>query len=1101
MLPGISGSLLPLAFLESWIREHALRGQPDHRRAMLQWWRRASRTLGPASGARAVLDSGVLPLLNVLEFETLHLEPHGAGFAGIIGRRAVPLASLVALPWTADLADGWRDVVRAGRTAGVSWAVICSGNRLRIVDAARTWSRRGLEFDFELALADAHSALAISTLASAPALDARDGALTSLIARADRYGLAVCASLGDGVLHGLGALLTELDAENRRRKRVSQPGVVFEQALTVVYRLLFLLFAEARAAVPTWHRVYREAYTIGALCRRERERPRGGGLWSALQAISRLAHAGCRAGDLEVTAFNGRLFSPRHTPLAEEARIPNHVVRKTLTALSIGPGESGVRPIAYADLGVEQLGAVYERVLEYEPVVQGSVARGAALVLSRTSRERKATGSFYTPRSITEFMVRRALHPLVEGRSADQILRLRIVDPAMGSGAFLVAACRYLATAAERARVESGEWTAAEISPGERSELRRLVAQRCLYGVDRNPMAVQLARLSLWLTTLAADRPLTFLDHHLVCGDSLVGARLSDLTRPVTRRALREGPRQHLPLFGDDDSETLVRSVLPDRYRLASERDDSAAIVRKKERTLAALTATGTALARWKRAADAWCAGSLWRRASLGPAEWGDVIAGTLARQPLLPDTVTRSLVEEACRESRRQHAFHWELEFPELFFDAGGAHLPDGGFDAVITNPPWEVLRADSGADADDMERNDRESQVRFFRNSGVYRLQGSGHPNRYQLFVERALQLTRPGGRLALILPSGMAIDRGSGALRRHLLDHTRIDRLFGFHNAEGIFPIHRDVKFLLLTATKEGHTDRLACRFGGTRAAWLDTLPDRAADDPPEARPISLPRAVLESWDPDYLSIPDLQSPIDLAILIRLSSTVPRLSDPDGWGVRFGRELNATDDKSHFVPRRSDAASLPIVEGKHLEPYRVAVADTAVAIPLATARSLLDGPSTFARSRIAYRDVASATNRLTLIAALLPAHTVSTHTVFCAKTAMSVSSQYCLLALLNSLVANYLVRLQVTTHVTASLMSRVPVPCPDAGSLDRRDLITLARELEQTGIGNLDAYARANAIAARLYGLTRDEYAHVVSTFPLLSEETRVSCLAAF
>jgi hypothetical protein len=148
------------------------------------------------------------------------------------------------------------------------------------------------------------------------------------------------------------------------------------------------------------------------------------------------------------------------------------------------------------------------------------------------------------------------------------------------------------------------------------------------------------------------------------------------------------------------------------------------------------------------------------------------------------------------------------------------------------------------------------------------------------------------------------------------------------------------------------------------------------------------------------------------------------------------------------------------------------------------------------------LAYRDVASATNRVTLIAALLPAHAVSTHTVFCLKTRLDDTDQYCLLALLNSLVANYLARLQVTTHVTASLMARLPVPRPSRLSHDRRALAALAAGLEASGIErNLDGYARLNAIAAQLYGLTRQQYEHVVGRFPLLPGPLRERCIAAY
>ena len=149
-----------------------------------------------------------------------------------------------------------------------------------------------------------------------------------------------------------------------------------------------------------------------------------------------------------------------------------------------------------------------------------------------------------------------------------------------------------------------------------------------------------------------------------------------------------------------------------------------------------------------------------------------------------------------------------------------------------------------------------------------------------------------------------------------------------------------------------------------------------------------------------------------------------------------------------------------------------------------------------------RLAYRDVASATNRVTLIAALLPRHTISTHTVFCLKTALDIRAQWCLLALLNSLPANYLVRLSVTTHVTTALMARLPVPRPSRKSAAFAELVTLARTLAEKGVDAApEAYARLNAIAARLYGLTTEQYEHVVASFPLLPQELRSNCAAAY
>lgn len=865
--------------------------------------------------------------------------------------------------------------------------------------------------------------------------------------------------------------------------------MAFDQALTVVYRILFLLFAEARSLVPVWNEIYRDAYTIGALTDRA-DRDCAAGLWAALQAISRLAHAGCKAGELDVTAFNGRLFSPKHSPLVEQRRVPDAVIRDVLLSLATEPSRQGRRRISYHDLGVEQLGSVYERVLEYEPGTDAGIS-----ALAHTSTKRKETGSFYTPQSLTEFLVSRTLSPLTAGKSLEQILDLRVLDPAMGSGAFLVAACRYLAECCEQAMIADGRWPGPEGGERHRATLRRLVAERCLYGVDLNPTAVQLARLSLWLTTLAADRPLTFLDHHLATGNSLIGAWLSDLSRPPQASRPGKGSTT-LPLFDDEIAGDVARQVLPARLRLALEPSDSLAAVKNKERSLAELSRADGVIARWTAGADAWCAAVLWPESPPSAGIVNEWVGAATGGATSLPAASLRASLERARSIAASHGALHWELAFPEVFFDAAGRPDPAAGFDAVIGNPPWDMMRADSGSAIErDGLRSTTRAALRFCRMSRAYRHQGSGHPNRYQLFLERALRLTKPGGRVGLLLPSGIATDHGSATLRRHLFDRTSIDTWLGFDNKHRIFPIHRSMRFVVLSTTNAGSTDTLTFQCGLTRPEALHRS-DRGGE------PLTVSRSRLERWSPEHLTIPEVTNATALGIMSAIAERVPPMADAMGWGARFGRELNATEDRPHF--KRSTSRSegqLAIIEGKQLSPYQVDVGRSQFGINRKDATPLLP-EKPFDRARIAYRDVASATNKWTLIAAMLPAGTVSTHTVFCLKSALPERSQWCLLALLNSLIANYLVRMNVTTHVTASLMSRLPVPRPEDQSPEFKQLVKLSRRLAATGVTEeSEAYAELNAIAARLYGVTADEYAHVLATFPLISSAQRDLCLATY
>ena len=1044
MIAGFSGGLISHAYVEERVLPGIDRTEVAvFERRVARWWQRASRSLGPASSTRAIFDVAVVPLLELLGHDRPAGAPADEGLIASLSSTSL----LITIPWSEPTSHTWRRAVGRGLASQATWAVICNGRSFRIVDCVRSWSRAALEFDFETLITGPKGIAALWALARAAALTgAASPSLRDHLLGSDAHASGVCRSLGDGVLSTLPALTMALARESRH---AADRTVAFEQALTIVYRILFLLFAEARSLVPIWNAIYRDAYTIEALMARSGS---GTGLWKGFQAISRLAHAGCKAGDLEVTAFNGRLFSPRHTPLIEQRAVPDQVMREVLLSLASTPTTLGRRRISYHDLGVEQLGSVYERVLEHEPA-----SDGGSIVLTRTSTRRKTTGSFYTPQALTEFLVRRTLSPLVEGRTANQILALRIVDPAMGSGAFLVAACVFLADACEHALIRDGQWSAPDVSVADRVSLRRQVAERCVYGVDLNPTAVQLARVSLWLTTLAANRPLTFLDHHLAAGNSLIGARLIDLCRPPGTQSGRGTAA--LPLFEDQIAEDVSARVIPARLRL-SEPSESIAIVREKERAMTALSSRDGPLARWKDAADAWCAAAFWPgpRPSAGVVrEW---IAAATGAPTTLPDAQLQSSLTRAREIATGHSAFHWELAFPEVFFDPNGQLAPGGGFDAVIGNPPWALMRPSAG-----------------------YRHQARGHLNSYQLFLDRALQLTRHGGRVGLILPSGIATDHGSAALRRHLLDRTSIDAWIGFDNRCRIFPIHRSVRFVVMATTTGGKTDTLRIRCGVTGLQELDREEARHA-------PLALPRSRIEAWSPELLTIPEVSTSAALGIITTVSDRVPALGDTTGWNARFGRELNATEDRPHFVPLGSRARLRPIVEGKQLSPFQVDLSRSTHGIARTTA----------SRARIAYRDVASATNKLTLIAAMVPPNVVSTHTVFCLKTELDERSQWCLLGLLNSLVANYLVRLNVTTHVTAALMSRLPVPKPlrDSRPFDR--LVTLARSLASTGIdNNANDYAELNAIAAGLYGVTTEQYAFILDSFPLLSKTLRDACLA--
>ena len=1091
MIRGVSGRLVTASFAREVLP--GLAGVApipvESSRELASWARRSEAAIGPASSVRAIADAVLVPLLRVLGFAVVSRSDNAT--ESLLRAACDGGANVVAMAvgWNEPLTRTWRTAVLHTLTADSAWCFCCNGTAVRIVDARRTWSREFLEFDVAALGEEVDAQALLWSVGRAEAMAQDPPVLDRAAQLSARHGVEVCRALGSGVIDALRMVLAALAHGARGRY---PPDLLFDHSLTVLYRVLFLLFAEARGLVPMWHPIYRDQYSLDAIVTTLLSGRRYRGLWLAIQAISRLAHAGCSAGDLKVTAFNGRLFAPSHAAAFERTRIDDEVMGRAVVAVSTTAANvSGRARIAYRELDVEQLGAVYERVLDYQPAPDS----GSALV--RSGDTRKSTGTFYTPRAVTSFLVRRTLDPLLAGRTADEILSLRILDPAMGSGAFLVAACRYLAVAAEDALIRDGRWHPHDATPAGRATLRREIASRCLFGVDVNPMAVQLARLSLWLATLAADKPLSFLDHHFVAGNSLVGATPDDLRRQPTRSGRRSRPVADLPLLDDRALTGTLAEGVRARLKLATDPDDSATVVRAKEQTLASLHDPDAALGRWSRVLDLWCAGWFWQ-AGMAPdrrtfSELADrVVRGRCA----LPERLADRLLEEADAVASRLQFLHWPLAFPEIFTDGQGRPLDRPGFDAVIGNPPWDMVRGDSGEDGTrEARRTDARRLGDFVREAGIYQVAAKAHANRYQLFVERALQLVRDGGRVGLVLPSGITSDAGTAPLRRHLFGRADVDSVTGLDNRDAIFPIHRSVRFVLLTCTSGRPTTELRCRFGITQ---LDDLERSATDS--GRRPVVLSRRLLAhlSGDDD-LGVPELTGEADLRLVERIASSIPRLGAEGGWAVHFGRELNATDDRGAFVEVTGEASARPVIEGKQIEPFRVAIDRSRLQLR----KGSKAGARVPYRPRLAYRDVASASNRLTLIAAVIPARAVTTHTLFCLKTPIPSAAQDVLCALLNSYVANYLVRLRVNTHVTVALVARLPVPIVRPGDPMFERLADLSRRMRNGGnpVEETPEHAELQALAARLYQLDTADFEHVLSTFPLVPAAVKAAALLRF
>lgn len=542
-----------------------------------------------------------------------------------------------------------------------------------------------------------------------------------------------------------------------------------EQSFILLYRLLFIMYAEDRRLLP--YRINR-AYTnnrslglkrdeIASTLDRHREGREADyshdetAIWSDLSDLFDLVDSGHKT--YSVPAYNGGLFDPEAHRFLTEKQIDDWYMARIVDQLGRAHDpqkpEAGLFRVDYHDLAIQHLGGIYEGLLELHPhyaademivvrkrgqgrveekvqpsserVPQGYQAtdiiyRPGSIYLLTDRGERRATGSYYTPDHIVEYIVEQTLRPLcsrISGALAleieeaerqhteaqggereeilrrlerlrndydDRILRLRVLDPAMGSGHFLIRACQYLAEEIAT-HPNTGDEAAAEIS-GDESSLtfqKRRVVEHCLYGVDMNELAVELAKLALWLETVAADRPLTFLDHHLRHGNSLVGAEIASL-------GVLPGEIKLLNKFEQQVEEQLPQMLAP-LSAIEQAPSETTEQVKEKQRLHVAFE---KAREPFRLLGDLWCSTFVKHNGAEITSEQYKRALDMLTQPRQFKKIADEPWFQAAVRIARRpdMNCFHWELEFPEVFFNEGGRPA-NAGFDAIIGNPPYDVL------------------------------------------------------------------------------------------------------------------------------------------------------------------------------------------------------------------------------------------------------------------------------------------------------------------------------------------------------------------------------------------------------------------------
>jgi hypothetical protein len=748
---------------------------------------------------------------------------------------------------------------------------------------------------------------------------------------------------------------------------------------------LFVLFAEDRKLLPyRVDRAYTDNRSLGRfrdeiaakLDRIEEGRdvdyaPDECNLWPDLVNLFDLIDKG--AGRYRVPAYNGGLFDPELHSILTKKTLPDRALARVIDRLgrAVDPlhPDAGLVRVDYRDLAIRHLGNVYEGLLELQPhfadeemvvirnrrsqkheerIISSTSAipqdfeptgkgypKGSIYLLTEKG-ERRATGSYYTPNNIVDYIVEKTLGPLCEqidrhlrediadvetqvndssgeqpkalvdaleslrGGFPERILRLRVLDPAMGSGHFLIRACQYLAE--QIATNPNTRDPEIEELRGDEPTLRywkRRVAESCLCGVDKNSMAVELAKLALWLETVAVGQPLTFLDHHLRHGDSLVGASVGVL------RSLPDAPPLMSNLF-----EQHIKESLPTLLEALAEIDStpSTTIDQVKEKDKLFRKKVEPVREPFRRTAHVWCSTFFVppsERLSLKQYE----ALLKLLDQPnkfdrLIAEAPYRQGLEQCC--PNRLAAFHWELEFPEVLLGVEGRRT-DCGFDAIIGNPPYDVLaEKETGHPLSNLKT--------FLRHQSIYVPSFVGKNNLYKLFICRALTLLANDRRLGFITPMAILGDEQASGIRKEILRAGAFTNIEAFPQkdipAKRVFP---DAK--LSTAIVVIHKTSSE----NERSAPFDLRVNPANEIEPGAAELRLTTADIPLYDPENMTITSCsQEDWDLAVRIMRSGRLRRLGEVC---TSYQGEVNETNETERGTLSSDDKDGPLVLRGSNV------------------------------------------------------------------------------------------------------------------------------------------------------------------------------------
>ena len=765
--------------------------------------------------------------------------------------------------------------------------------------------------------------------------------------------------LGSGFLEANPSLAAKLQSGELSLK------TWFNELLRLVYRLIFLMVAEdrdllhrknARGSART---LYAEGYSLATLraqCVRGATWDRHHDRYEGMKVVFRALPTGEDA--LALPALGG-LFGADQIPNLESAQLRNSAFMEAVYRLSWLSDRSGMVPVNWRAMEAEELGSVYETLLELQPQLaeDGRSLVFATDVSEQKGNQRKTTGSYYTPDSLVQALLDTALDPVLDRTEAEAedpakaLLELAIIDPACGSGHFLLAAARRVATRLARIRAE-GIPSLADF----RHALRD-VSRCCIHGVDRNPMAVELAKVALWIETVDPGLPLGFFDAQIRCGNSLLG--VFDLT--VLDHGIPDAAYKPLPGDDKDIARYYLKAnrdakdgqgefdfgagqgVMPAMKPLAAGFSGFRDLPENTVKQVDDKAARYTDLRTKHGFARASAAANLYVAAFLSPKTGGPPAGASARTVPtteavwiaLRHGTIRQSMMA-ACESTSRARAFHWPLEFPDI--------MARGGFDVVLGNPPWEriklqekeffaakapeITKARNAAARKKMiaelEVSDptmfsewnralrvAATESHFIRESGRFPFGGVGDVNTYAVFSDLCLRAINPVGRAGLIVQNGLVTGFTYRRFLRHLLSTRALASFYGFENEGKIFKdVHNETKFGLLTITGRAHP---------VDQPWFTAHLRRPNEIYDPARRYSLSVNEIKAINPNTLNLPAFRWARDAEVTAAIHKAVPVFirrdtgkTEQNPWSISFKRMFDMANASQHFIDNQ-DIASL--------------------------------------------------------------------------------------------------------------------------------------------------------------------------------------------